>query len=100
MDLIKRAAKVTGMSVPDYCRWRFVPVAAKDAGETMIPFFPPFGPGRPTNQPAEVVAAAQRLGVSPEEFVQRVLKAAVEGALKVGSEIPPGLDIPAPPPRQ
>lgn len=88
MDLVKRAAKTFQMTVPDYVRYRFIPVCAKDAGVD-LPTFPPFGqPGRPGTVTPEVNAAAKRLGISPRELMSRAIAAAVDAALRIGTEPP------------
>ena len=89
-DLVERAAKTMGMPVADYVRYRFIPIAARDAGVDPVPTFPPFGqPGRPAATSPEVLAAARRLGIPPQELITRAIQAGVDAALRVGTEPPP-----------
>ena len=84
LEIIKKAARATDVTVPEYVRSKLLPVAAKDAG-VELPEFPPFHRGRPSVQ-SQVAA---QLGVPVEQWRKEILNEAAENFIKrLGSGAP------------
>lgn len=84
LEIIKRAADVLNMTVPEYIRFRVLPLAAKDAG-VPLPEFPSFaGRGRPS----DVAQAAAALGMSVGDFRKSIVEDAAAQVVARMSERP------------
>lgn len=92
LGIIKRAAAsvVPPMTVPEYVRYRLLPLAAQDAGEE-LPEFPSFaGRGRPSN----VAAAAATLGMTVGDFRRSIVEdAAAQVVARARTILPPRSDV-------
>ncbi len=83
LEIVDAAAKALDMDRADYVRFRFIPIAAKDAGVD-LPVFPPFNsPGRPGKVSPEVAVAARMAGLPAQEFVNRAIQAGVEAVMRI-----------------
>lgn len=89
LEIVDLGARALGMDRADYVRFRFIPLAAEDAGVD-LPVFPPFGqPGRPGKVAPEVAHAARLAGLPAQEFINRSIAAGVEAVMRISSSPPP-----------
>ena len=85
-ELIGKASEKIGVSVSEFIRAHTVPAAARELGMA-IPEFPSFEP--PHFRRGAISLAAESLGLTPEQFKQRMAEKAAEAMLNE-AKIKPG----------
>lgn len=85
-ELISNAAKKIDVSVSEFIRAHTIPAAARELGMA-IPEFPSFEP--PHFRRGAISLAAESLGLTPEQFKQRMAEKAAEAMLQE-AKIKPG----------
>jgi hypothetical protein len=90
-ELIEKAAKKAGVSASEIIRSHTIPGAARILGIEQ-PEFPAFDP--PHFRRGAISLAAESLGLTPEQFKQRMAETAAEAIIKEATQKQSGMRVP------